>query len=66
MKLTPEQIAAAKALLAARPPAYDGTRVVADITKRNRWYDDVRKAMKQYKVPYELTGKFCDLAGVPD
>jgi hypothetical protein len=64
--LTTGQVVAAEALLAARPPVYDGTRVVADREACKRWYDDVTAAIAAHRVPRELVNRFCDIAGVPD
>lgn len=66
LELTPEQKAEAERLLSVRPEVIPGTRVCVRRGQQLIWFEQVTRARATFKVPSELWGAFCDIAGVPD
>lgn len=66
MSLTATQRKAAEELLATRPEVIPGTRVIVNNAQRKHWYAQVTDMMERLHVADGDTGRFCDIAGVPD
>jgi hypothetical protein len=64
-ELTSKEQAAAKLLRDVRPVCYPGTNVCISREQQVEWFDEVRQAMGNFRLPRHLISKFCDVAGVP-
>lgn len=67
VKLTKDQVNAAKLLRTIRPDVIPGTNAIADSMKRTAFYAIVVRVMEGAGITGSpQTNAFCDLAGVPN